>query len=392
MTSQQLKIVVDENVPYARETFGTLGTIELVHGREITPGQVRDADVLIVRSITRVNGQLLDGSRVRFVGTATIGFDHVDVGHLRAKGIAFHTAPGSNANSVSEYITAALLLAAERLGRPLEGCTIGVIGVGNVGSLVVRKAQALGMRCLLNDPPKQRDTADPKYLPLDTLLRESDFISLHVPLERNGPDATVGLAGAAFFRSLKPGSVFLNSSRGQVVDEAALKVALDDGKVRLPVLDVWQNEPGIDPEMVRRAFIATPHIAGYSFDGKVAATGMLYEALSAWLGKTPAVDWRALMPAPPVPLIDLSRCSGSDEQLLRSSVLRVYDILRDDRQLREAVIGPDAPGPRFDLLRKHYPVRRELQNTTVQIEAGRQAITAKLDGLGFRVRAGLGNS
>ncbi len=387
MTSQQLKIVVDENVPYARETFGTLGTVDLVHGRKITPDHVRDADVLIVRSITRVNSQLLEGSRVRFVGTATIGFDHVDVGYLGAKGIAFHTAPGSNANSVSEYITAALLLAAERLGRPLEGCTIGVVGVGNVGSLVVRKARALSMRCLLNDPPKQRESGDPEYLPLQTLLGESDFISLHVPLERNGPDATVGLAGTAFFRALKPGCVFMNSSRGQVVDETALKAAAADGIVRLAVLDVWQNEPGIDPDMVRRAFVATPHIAGYSFDGKVAATGMLYEALSAWLGRAPVVDWRSLMPPPPVPLVDVSLCTGPDERLLRAAVLRVYDILRDDEQLRQAVAGPDASGPRFDLLRKNYPVRREFQNTTVKIETGRKTIGGTLEGLGFRVGA-----
>jgi erythronate-4-phosphate dehydrogenase len=172
-----------------------------------------------------------------------------------------------------------------------------------------------------------------------------------------------------------------------VVDEAALKATLADGRVRLPILDVWQNEPGIDPDAVRKTFIATPHIAGYSFDGKVAATGMLYEALSTWLDEAPSVDWRTLMPAPPVPMIDLSRCSGSDEQLLKAAVLGVYDILRDDRALREAVSGQDAIGPRFDLLRKNYPVRREFQNTTVQMNAERRATGAKLERLGFRVRA-----
>ncbi len=321
MVAKELKIVVDENVPYARETFGSLGSVTLVHGRKINPDHVRQADVLIVRSITRVNEDLLGGSRVRFVGTATIGVDHVDLGYLQRKGVAFYSAPGSNANSVSEYIVAALLLAADRTARRLEGCTIGVVGVGNVGSKVVQKAEALGMRCLLNDPPKQRETGDPKYLPLEALFRESDFISLHVPLERQGPDATINLAGTAFFRSLKPGSVFLNSSRGQVVDEAALKAALFDQRVRLAVLDVWQNEPGIDPDMARHAFLATPHIAGYSFDGKVAATGMLYEAVCSWLGQAPLVDWRGLMPPPPVPTVDLTGCAGSEEDLLRTAVL-----------------------------------------------------------------------
>jgi len=387
MAAKHLKIVVDENVPYARETFGSLGAIELVHGRKITPAHVREADVLIVRSITRVNEHLLGGSRVRFVGTATIGVDHVDVEYLEANGIAFRSAPGSNANSVSEYIVAALLLASDRTAKPLEGCTIGVVGVGNVGSRGVPKAETLGMRCLLNDPPKQRETGDSKYLPLHTLLRESDFISLHVPLERRGPDATVDLAGTAFFQSLKRGSVFLNSSRGQVVEQAALQAALAEERVRLAVLDVWQNEPKIDPNMVRQSFLATPHIAGYSFDGKVAATGMLYEAVCSWLGQTPTVDWHGLLPPPPVPMIDLTGCRGSEEHILRAAVLRVYDILRDDRDLREAVEAEDERGTRFDLLRKNYPVRREFQNTEVRIPPGCGSVEAKLHGLGFRVRA-----
>lgn len=385
MPPDRLTILVDENVPYAIESFAPLGTVRLAAGRHIGPADVTDVDVLVVRSVTRVNERLLAGSPVKFVGTATIGCDHVDLAYLEASGIAFASAPGSNANSVAEYAVASLLRSARARCTVLEGATIAVVGVGNVGSRVAAKTAGLGMRCLLNDPPRRRQTGDPVFLPLDEAIGAADYVTLHVPLERHGPDATVGMAGTRFFAALRPGTVFVNTARGAAVDEAALGAALDEGRVSHAVLDVWQNEPQIDPALVRRTFLATPHIAGYSFDGKVAATLMLRAALHTWLNRTAdPLDLSAVLPPAEVPRVDLAGCEGSDEELLRAAVSAVYDIDEDDRALRQAVSQQDG-GIGFDRLRKHYRRRREFHHTTVVVPRGRDALAARAESLGFHV-------
>jgi erythronate-4-phosphate dehydrogenase len=405
MDRERLSILVDENVPYALESFGRFGTVRVLPGRRITAADVQHVDVLIVRSVTRVDEALLAGSPVTFVGTATIGCDHVDVDYLRGRGIAFASAPGSNAISVAEYIVAALLLSARARKTPLEGSTMAVIGVGNVGARVVEKALALGMRCVLNDPPRQRNSGDPAFVALDEALSQAEYVTLHVPLEHAGPDATVGLAGRAFLDKMRPDAVFLNTSRGAVVDEEALAAALDSGRVSHAVLDVWQREPDIDPQMVRRAFLATPHIAGYSFDGKVAATAMLFHALCRWLGAAgpPAfartlrragrtrptcsdLDLSSLLPPPPVPRVDLRERTENDEDLLHAAVSAIYDIKEDDRALRDVFVNAarDTAGAQFDLLRKTYKQRREFCHTTVLLPGERDALFRKMASLGFR--------
>ena len=385
--NRRLSIVVDENIPYARESFGSFGSVQLRHGRRITSADVKDADALIVRSITRVDESLLAGSRVKFVGTATIGTDHVDIDYLREQGIAFASAPGSNATSVAEYIVAALLRSAQARGVVLEGSTIAVVGVGNVGFRVMQRAQALGMHVVLNDPPRQRLEPDGGFVPLADALRQADYVSLHVPLLREGPDATLALAGKTFFETMRPGAVFLNTARGPIVDETALKAAIDDRRVAHAILDVWQHEPAIDPEMVRRTFIATAHIAGYSFDGKVAATEMICSLMvvhfwgmgSAGFG----FELTGALPPPAVPQIDATGRSEPDEDVLRDIVARVYDIRGDDEALRKAVAS-EAPGEQFDLLRKTYWQRREFRHTTVVVEASRRSLIQKVTKLGFR--------
>jgi erythronate-4-phosphate dehydrogenase len=398
MDPERLSILVDENVAYARESFGRVGTVRVLPGRRITAADVERVDVLIVRSVTRVNEALLAGSSVKFVGTATIGCDHVDVEYLRGRGIAFASAPGSNATSVAEYIVAALLLSAHARQRPLVGSALAVIGVGNVGARVAEKASALGMRCVLNDPPRQRNSHDPAFVARDEALSQAEYVTLHVPLERTGPDATVGMAGRAFFGGMQSDAVFLNTSRGAVVDEDALAAALDSGRVSHAVLDVWQREPDIDPQMVGRAFLATPHIAGYSFDGKVLATAMLFQALCRWLdasGSTASAEARArcadldlsgLLPEPAIPRVDLTDRAGDDEDLVRTVVLAVYDIKEDDRALRDvaANAGRGTIGAQFDLLRKTYRRRREFSHTTVVLPTGRDALFRTLTNLGFR--------
>jgi erythronate-4-phosphate dehydrogenase len=382
MPPDRLSILVDENVPFALESFGQFGSIRVRPGRQITAADVKDVDVLIVRSVTRVDEALLSGSAVRFVGTATIGCDHIDVDYLKSRHIAFASAPGSNANSVAEYIVAALLLSAKARGTTLEGAAIAVIGVGNVGTRVAEKAAGLGMRCVLNDPPRRRQTGSPAFVTLPEALAKADYVTMHVPLLRGGPDRTAGMARDPFFHAMRGGAVFLNTSRGAVVDEPALAAALDSGHVAQAILDVWQGEPDIDPEMVGRAFLATPHIAGYSFDGKVEATSMLYAAFLVWLGRGQSLG---LEPATPsdVPRLDFRDRRESDEEILRSAVLAVYDIEDDDRALRKAAAQADR-GAQFDLLRKTYKQRREFHHTTLVLPSDRDSLIRKAARLGFR--------
>jgi len=383
MAGQPLSILVDENVPYGAEAFGRAGTVHILPGRQITSEDVRHTDVLIVRSVTTVDAKLLTGSRVRFVGTATIGTDHIDLQFLQQNGIEFASAPGSNATSVAEYVTAALLLSAHRRGRSLAGATLAVVGVGNVGSRVISKARALGMRPLLVDPPRQRKEPDASFVGLDVALPQADYVTLHVPLTKAGPDATSGMANAAFFAAMRAGAVFINTSRGGVQDEAALAAALDSGHISQAVLDVWRGEPAIDPEIVRRAFLATPHIAGYSFDGKVLATRMLYDSLCRFLTVPRDLDLTPLLPPAGVPRVDVAGIAA-DEDALRAAVSAVYDIEEDDRALRVATTA-DPTGAAFDRLRKEYRQRREFPHTTVVISSTRRSLAAQASGLGFRV-------
>ena len=386
-----MQIVADENIPYAKEAFGPLGEVRLVSGRKMDAAAVRDADLLMVRSVTKVDAALLEGSRVRFVGTATIGTDHVDLPWLQRAGITFAAAPGSNANSVGEYIVAALLTLAARHGWTLAGRSIGIVGVGNVGSRVAAKTRALGMRLLLNDPPLLRaassagsgQAAGAQYSPLEEILG-CDFVTLHVPFEKKGTDPTWHLADAAFLGRMKKGAVLLNSSRGAVADNAALLRALEEGRLADAVLDVWEGEPALNAALLKRAALGTPHIAGYSFDGKVNGTRMLHEAASKFLGVKPAWDALAARPPPETAEMTLQAAGRDEETVLREAVQRIYPIERDDAALRKLLDMPEAErAPWFDRLRKEYPIRREFRNTRVRLVGGTPSLAKKLAGIGF---------
>ncbi len=363
----EIKIVADENIPKVKEIFSNIGVVKLLPGRNITSKELCDADVLLVRSVTPVDSDLLSRSNVRFVGTATIGTDHVDIDYLNNEGISFSSAPGSNARSVAEYITAALLTLARRKKVPLRGQSIGVVGAGNVGSRVVKKAEALGMTVIKNDPPLARRTGDDSYRPIDEVL-ECDYITLHVPLEKGGPDPTHHLVNEEFIDALRPETMLFNSSRGAVVKGQALKKALVSDKIKGAVLDVWENEPAIDHQLVELVDIATPHIAGYSLDGKYAGVEMLYRALCGELDLEPDVDIESLKPKPGVQDITVHDISNFNESLL-SIVKKVYDITEDDRKLRGIFSLHDSEHAEyFDDLRKNYPVRREFY--TVKVKRG----------------------
>ena len=379
-----MNIIADENIPFAEEAFRTLGDVALISGREATPDTFAGCDLFFTRSVTKINEQMLGGSPVKFVGTATIGTDHVDLDFVRQRGITFVSAPGSNANSVAEYITAALLVLAGRGGYELEGKTLGVVGVGNVGSRVAQEAEALGMRVLQNDPPLARETGEARFLPLEELLG-ADFITFHTPLTREGQDATYHLADAKFLEQLKLSAVVLNSARGPVVANEPLREMLQEKWLGGAVLDVWEDEPEIDLGLLDCVDLATPHIAGYSLNGKVAATAMLYLAACEFLGVEPTWSPQESMPPPPVPRIEIG-CSGvADEDVLRAAVLSVYNIEADDRDLREIPDDRDDHKEFFDDLRRTYPERREFHDTELVLHGAGKRLQSKLTALGFRL-------
>jgi erythronate-4-phosphate dehydrogenase len=380
-----MKIVADVDLPFLDSMFGARAELVRLKGSAITSAAVKDADAVIVRSVTKVDERLLAGSSVSFVGTATIGVDHVDTAWLASRGIGFASAPGCNANAVSEYVTAALLELAARFGFRLSGAVIGVVGVGNVGSRVASKAAALGMRVLLNDPPLARAGGPGRFLPLDDLM-ECDVVTLHVPLTKSGPDATHHFFDAGRIGMMKPGAILINSARGAVVDTAALPGALAGGRLRAAVADVWEGEPSVDPGLLSRVAIATAHIAGYSADGKAAASVMMHDALCAHFGLED--DWRLgdRLPPPDEPLIDPGGRTADPEEVLREVVRRAYPIMRDDAAMRKLVslAPPERPGY-FIGLRNDYPFRREFHAVTVRGTGGPGFPSRELAGLGFRL-------
>lgn len=368
--SPSLRIVVDENIPCADDAFGTLGTVVSVPGRALSTEHIRDTDVLLVRSVTPVNDDLLNGHTLQFVGSATIGTDHVNRDALRARGIPFAHAPGSNADSVADYVIAALLHHATRTGTDLPSRTVGVVGCGNTGRRVARRCEAIGCRVLRNDPPRaetEPEHAD-RFASLNTLLQEADIISLHVPLTTRGPHATYQLVDTEAVAAMQAGTWLVNTSRGPVVDGHAVREGLHHGPIGALLFDVWPHEPAPDPALIRDAAVATPHIAGYAYDGKVRGTYMLYRALCDVLGCSPTwVPSSALAAHAP----DTWHLSPPDARWPRTEAWQAlaqqaYPIADDDRRMRAlAAHPPEKRGHAFAELRRTYPIRREMQRYAV---------------------------
>lgn len=380
-----MKILADENIPYVKQAFESLGEVTLHPGRTMSNEIVRDADILLVRSVTKVNRELLDGSRVKFVATATIGMDHLDEAYLKQSGIGFTNAAGSNANSVAEYIVAALLTYAIWREICLEGKALGIVGIGNIGSILVKKAAGLGLQVLQNDPPLARETGEKRFIPLDELM-EADFITAHVPLTKDGIDQTFHMFNSERLRKMKPGSVFINASRGSVHETAAVKEVLEAGHLDAIMLDVWENEPNIDANLLQQVELGSPHIAGYSFDGKVNGTTMIYEAACRHFNISPTWDAKKVMPKPEPDEFVLDAANRSDEQALHDLIRRIYSIEADDIRMRKYIELPQAEqGAYFDSLRKNYPRRREFHNYKIQVKNASSKLVTKLRILGFQV-------
>jgi len=370
-----VKILVDENMPYAGDLFRRLGEVKAVPGRPIPAAELADADALMVRSVTKVNEALLSGTPIKFVGTATAGTDHVDEQWLQQAGIGFSAAPGCNAIAVVEYVFSSLMLLAERDGFDLRDRTVGIVGVGNVGGRLQARLEAWGVRTLLCDPPRADRGDEGDFLPLDALVREADVLTFHTPLFKEGPYKSWHLADEEVISRLKPGAILINACRGPVVDNAALLRRLEAGQPLSVILDVWEPEPDLDVALLAKVDIGTAHIAGYTLEGKARGTTQVFEAFSDFIGKRQQVALDTLLPAPEFGRITLH--GPLDQSILKRLIHLVYDVRRDDALLRK-VAG--IPGE-FDKLRKNYLERREWSSLYVQCDDD-QAATL-LQKLGF---------
>ena len=345
-----MKVVVDDKIPFIRQALESLAD-DVVYkpGAAICRDGVRDADALIVRTRTHCNAGLLEGSRVTFLATATIGYDHLDTDYLERAGIAWTNCPGCNAGSVAQYVRSCLLLLEREKGCCLSSATVGIVGAGHVGRAVAEAIRPLGVRILLNDPPLQeqlRQAGQPSggFSALERLQEECDIISFHTPLVHGGPFPTFHLADEEFFGRLARKPLIINTSRGAVVDNRALCRALRSGQVSDAVIDTWENEPHIDADLLALAYIATPHIAGYSADGKVNATRMALTALCRHFGLP--CTFRIDVPRLPQEAQPDKSLSWAEQ------ALQLYNPHNDSRLLKAQ---PD----RFEWFREHYPLRRE---------------------------------
>ncbi|OSN09886.1 erythronate-4-phosphate dehydrogenase [Lonsdalea iberica] len=354
-----MKILVDENMPYARELFSRLGDVTSVPGRPLPQDALDDADALMVRSVTKVNADLLTGKSVKFVGSATAGTDHVDEAFLQQAGIAFSAAPGCNAIAVVEYVFSALLGLAERDGFQLRDRTVGIIGVGNVGARLNARLKAWGVRTLLCDPPRAERGDEENFLSLEEVAAQADVLTFHTPLYKDGPHKTYHNVDADLLDSLAEGTILINACRGPVVDNVALLEALQRGKSLSVVLDVWEPEPELSTALLERVDIGTSHIAGYTLEGKARGTTQVFEAWSRFVGQPQQVALSSLLPTPEVTSVTLTQ--PLDQSLLKRLVHLVYDVRRDDAMLRG--IAHISGG--FDRLRKTYQERREWSSLQV---------------------------
>ncbi|MCX6997722.1 MAG: 4-phosphoerythronate dehydrogenase [Kiritimatiellaeota bacterium] len=381
-----MKTVCAASVLFGREAFATLGEVVVMPDRQIDRVAVRDADALIIRSKTDVTRALLEGSRVSFVGTATAGFDHLDTDDLQAAEVAWYAAAGCNANSVAEYIVTALVLLASRYSRPLAGLTLGVIGCGQVGRRVVQQAQRLGLRVLPNDPPLALQTADPVYRPLAEILPQCDIVTLHVPLTSKGPFPTAHMVNCRFLSQLKPGALFINAARGEVMDTASVRLALEKKAVAHAVLDVWENEPVISRELLAAADLGTPHIAGYSFEGLLNGTVQVYREACQFFETAPRWTPPRAVTHPARPVLEFDAAGLTTEEALGRIIPAAYDLAADDRALRAGAPLDDAGwGRHFDHLRQNYPERCEFAAHTVRVRNAAPALPDLLRGFGFQI-------
>jgi erythronate-4-phosphate dehydrogenase len=373
-----MKIIIDDKIPYIRGAFEGVAEVIYLPGSKTTPEVVKDADAIVTRTRTICNEKLLSGSSVKFIATATIGYDHIDTDYCDAAGIKWTNAPGCNSKSVEQYIASTLMVLAERKNLQLKDLCIGVVGVGNVGSKVARICELFGMKVLLNDPPRERSEGSDAFVSLKQVMDEADIITLHVPLNLKGEDATFHLGDDNFFSELKKMPILINSCRGEVVDTLAVKAALKTGQISGFICDCWENEPDIDLELLTLTELATPHIAGYSKDGKAIGTLMSVHAISQFFGLG-LENWQPSgVEQPANPVFELDGYGMSNQEIIAKAILQTYDILNDDYDFRKNTA-------QFEQLRGDYPTRREFPAFTIVPKNIGEETLEILKKLGFQI-------
>lgn len=373
-----MKIIIDDKIPYIRGAFEDVAEVIYLPGSKTTAEIAKNADAIVTRTRTICNEKLLAGSSVKFIATATIGYDHIDTDYCDAAGIKWTNAPGCNSKSVEQYIASALMVLAETKKLKLKDLCIGIVGVGNVGSKVAKICEIFGMKVLLNDPPRERAERSDKFVSLETIKNEADIISLHVPLNIKGEDATFHMGNESFFSALKKRPVLINSCRGEVIKTDAVKKALKTKQLSSFVCDCWENEPDLDLELLEMTEIATPHIAGYSKDGKAKGTLMSVLAISDFFGLG-LNNWQPSgVELPTNPIIEIDGEGMNEQEVFSKAILHTYDIRHDDKLLR---ISPE----HFEQQRGDYPTRREFQAFTIRTQRVEEKTLEKLELLGFNV-------
>lgn len=373
-----MKIIIDDKIPYIKGALEPFAEVIYLPGKATTPEIVKDANALITRTRTICNEKLLEGSAVQFIATATIGFDHIDTAYCHKKGIEWTNAPGCNSWSVAQYLMAALHHLASAHKLELYKLTIGIVGAGNVGSKVANYCKALGMKVLINDPPRERAEGKEGFHSLAQLQNEADILTFHTPLTLDGNDKTFHLADAQFLANCKNDLYFINTSRGEVMDTSAIKEALKSGKICEAIIDCWEQEPNIDKELMHAAFIATPHIAGYSRDGKAKGTSMSIQALSRKF-QLGIDNWECSNIEPPqLPFIKLNGSGKTSREIIAEAILHTYPINEDSQRLKNQ---PET----FEKQRGDYPVRREFPAYTILPENIDEATLIILKQLGFHL-------
>lgn len=378
--TEKIKIIADDKIPFLKGVLDPFANIFYLPPSQITKEVVKDADALLIRTRTKCDAELLEQSSVKFIATATIGFDHIDTGYLKAKRIKWINAPGCNSSSVQQYFASALVTLAKQNHFKLKDKTIGIVGVGNVGRKVAKIAHILGMKVLLNDPPRERIEGKQDFVSLDYLIEQSNIISFHVPLNISGIDKTFHLADSLFFEKFSSAKILINTSRGEVVEKDSLNKAIKDEKVSGCALDVWENEPNIDLGILKVIDIATPHIAGYSAEGKANGTAACVNALNNFFDLGLEQDWfPKYLPAPKGSNTIEVECAGKSKQdIFFDCITSTYNILEDDWRLRNSTKD-------FEKQRAEYPVRREFNYYNVHLINTYDSIKSAISELGFKI-------
>lgn len=371
---KEMKIVADNTVPYLKGIAEPIADVTYLTSKEFTPEQIHNADALIVRSIDKCTRELLEDSQVKLITSATIGFDHIDTQYCEEAGITWKNSPGCNAVSVAQYILAGLIILSLVRKEKLQGKTIGIIGVGHVGKEVQKLCTAFGLNVLLNDPPRTEIEGQKEFVSLDTIAEQADIITFHTPLTKTGRYATFHLAGKDFFSKLKKNPWFINASRGAVHDTEALLQAYQTGKISEMIIDCWENEPTINLELLSHTTIATPHIAGFSADGKANGTRMCLEHIESFFHLRFDKIKNVVPPALENPIIDLDKFT---ENRIEQAVLKSFNPLYVDKMLRE---NPN----KFEWYRNNYQHPREFSAYTI-IHATMEEVQV-LQQLGFNVQ------